>query len=45
MFIFFRDGHFYPVVIPRDQVMQNVLCNPGTIKVEDIDGKVIWKKK
>ena len=42
-FLFFREGHFYPVDIPREQVMANVELNPGTLKVEDIKGNVVWR--
>ena len=41
-FIFFRDAHFYIVEITREQVLANVELNPGTIRVEDIAGNVIW---
>ncbi len=43
VFLFFREGMFYPVEIPRDQVQANVELNPGTLKVEDIKGNVIWR--
>ena len=34
---------FYPVALPNeDEVLQNVKCNPSTIKVTDLAGKVIW---
>lgn len=42
-FVFFREGHFYVVEIPRDQVIANVELNPGTLKVEDIEGNVVWQ--
>lgn len=42
VFLFFREGMFYPVEIPRDQVLANVELNPGTLKVEDIEGNVVW---
>lgn len=42
-FLFFREGHFYPVDIPRDQVLANVELNPGTLKVEDIQGNIVWR--
>lgn len=42
-FVFFRDGVFYIVEIPRSQVMANVECNPGTLRVEDIAGNVVWR--
>lgn len=41
-FVFFREDHFYVVEIPREQVLANVELNPGTIRVEDIAGNVIW---
>lgn len=42
-FIFFREGGmFYPIDIPPETVIDNVNCNPGTLKVEDIHGKIIW---
>lgn len=43
VFLFFREGHFYPVEIPRDQVLANVELNPGTLKVEDIKGNIVWR--
>lgn len=43
LFLFFREGHFYPVEIPRDQVLANVELNPGTLKVEDIEGNIVWR--
>lgn len=42
-FVFFRDGHFYVVEIPPDQVLANVELNPGTIRVEDIEGNIVWR--
>ena len=49
-FLFFRKDEngnqfFYPVEIPRDQVLANVELNPGTIKVEDLAGKVVWRQQ
>lgn len=43
VFLFFREGMFYPVEIPREQVLANVELNPGTLKVEDIQGNVVWR--
>lgn len=43
VFLFFRKGMFYPVEIPRDQVIANVELNPGTLKVEDIEGNIVWR--
>lgn len=42
-FIFFREGMFYPVDIPREHVLANVELNPGTLKVEDLQGNVVWR--
>jgi hypothetical protein len=42
-FVFFREGHFYVVEIPPDQVLANVELNPGTIRVEDMKGNIVWR--
>jgi hypothetical protein len=43
VYLFFRDGHFYPVNCRNDDDARNQAeLNPGTIKVENVDGKVIW---
>lgn len=44
-FLFFRDGFFYPVDIPRDQVIANVELNPGTLRVEDLAGNIVWRRQ
>lgn len=50
--IFFREGIFYPLELldPRkcgktleQQAADNAACNPGTLRVEDINGKVLWR--
>lgn len=41
-FVFFRTGHFYFVDIPADQVLANVALNPGTTRVEDVVGNIVW---
>jgi len=34
---------FYPVQLKDDsEVLPNVECNPGTIKVTTPDGRVVW---
>ena len=41
----FVDGKpfFYPVELKDDtQVLENVECNPGTVKVTTPDGRVVW---
>lgn len=42
MFIFFREQGWYPVEIPADQLQRNIDLNPGTIRVEDMQGNVLW---
>jgi hypothetical protein len=46
-YLFFREGHFYPVEgIKNDaEVLVHVGMNPGTQKVEDIKGRVVWDIK
>ena len=45
-YIFFRDETFYPIELyDDDDAIVNALCNPGTTKVEDTKGKVIWEEK
>jgi hypothetical protein len=46
-FIFHRliDGkpYFYSVNLPNEaEVLPNVECNPGTLKVTTPDGRVVW---
>jgi len=34
---------FYAVDLPNDdEVLPNVECNPGTVKVTTPDGRVVW---
>ena len=34
---------FYPVTLPNEaEVLPNVQCNPGTVKVTTPDGRVVW---
>lgn len=44
IYIFFRGSHWYPVEgIERDEdVFEHVRLNPGTTRVEHIDGRVIF---
>ena len=42
-FVFFREGMFYVVEIPSEDVLANVELNPGTIRVEDLAGNVVWR--
>lgn len=44
VYIFFREGFFYPVEEESDEkVLEHVPLNPGTLKVETIDGRVIYE--
>ncbi len=48
VFLFFRSGpngklFFYPVEIRPDQLDENIRLNPGTVKVEDMAGNVVWE--
>lgn len=48
--IFFRQQGFYPVQLSglkstEDEVPDHVALNPGTIRVEDMDGNVIYPKE
>lgn len=45
--LFFRDGFFYPVRLhgvksTADEVPDHVALNPGTIRVERLNGEVLW---
>lgn len=43
-YLFFREGHFYPVQEESDEkVLMHVPLNPGTKRVETIDGHVIYE--
>ncbi len=46
VYIFFRDGTFYPLELRDDaEAIANAEYNPGTIRVEDIKGRVVWIAK
>lgn len=45
--IFFRDGGFYPVQFmgmkpPAEEAADHAALNPGTLRVEDAAGNVLW---
>jgi hypothetical protein len=48
-YIFFRRDPnrgflFYPIELKDDaEAVRNAECNPGTVKVEDIQGRIVWK--
>lgn len=42
-YIFFRDTGWYPLDLDGDtDAIQNAIINPGTLRVEDMDGRVVW---
>ena len=51
--LFFREGHFYPVQFEKpkkcgkslkEQAKTHAELNPGTERIETMDGKVLWRK-
>lgn len=43
-YVFFRDGFFYPIGLTDDEDAKvNAECNPGTIRVERLNGDVVWR--
>ena len=43
MRIFFREEMFYPLMLPSDDDLNtHAENNPGTLKIEDIFGNVLW---
>ncbi len=47
IYIFIREGGFFYDIILRDDTdaIENAKCNPGTIRIEDIFGQVVWEKE
>jgi hypothetical protein len=44
VYVFFREGMFYPIELRDDaDARANAELNPGTLKVEDISGRTVWK--
>lgn len=42
-YIFFRDDMWYPIALADDaQAVAAAECNPGTRRVEDINGNQVW---
>ncbi len=41
-YIFVRKDGWYPLELPQETVEDNATCNPGTIRVEDVDGHIVW---
>lgn len=46
LYIFFRAEGWYPVECKDDaDVLRHVELNPGTLKVEDTSGRVVWRQQ
>ena len=42
--VFFRKGGWYPINVREDEdLSKHVELNPGTIRIEDIYGNVLWR--
>jgi hypothetical protein len=46
--LFFREGGFYPIELSgvkdaKQEVADHVALNPGTLRVEDLQGNVLWE--
>ena len=46
--IFFREGMFYPIELPADKathehLAEHAAVNPGTLRIEDTKGNVLWR--
>lgn len=43
--IFFRKEGFYPIETPvDDDLAHHAGLNPGTLKIEDTKGNILWQK-
>jgi len=45
--IFFRETGFYPIQLSglkpsAEEAADHAACNPGTLRVETLEGKVLW---
>lgn len=44
--VFRRDGIFYVIDLPADDdLAEHARLNPGTRRIEDIDGTILWKEE
>jgi hypothetical protein len=44
-YIFFRKDGFYPIEETDDaRIIEHIKLNPGTLKVEDCAGRLIWSQ-
>ena len=42
--IFFREGTFYPLELPvTDDLAAHAEANPGTLRIEDHEGNILWR--
>lgn len=42
--IFFREEGWYPLELPRNaDLSKHAECNPGTLRIENVNGKVLWR--
>lgn len=42
--IFFREGGFYPLELPdTDDLSAHAEVNPGTLRIEDAHGNILWR--
>jgi len=45
IYLFVRDEMFYPLLLrDDDDARRNAECNPGTLRVEHISGRIVWQK-
>ena len=45
VYLFFRQDMFYPVELENDaDAIANAKINDGTIRVEDVNGRVVWNR-
>lgn len=41
--VFFREEGWYPLDLPEwDDLAEHARRNPGTLRIEDLDGNVLW---
>ena len=46
IYIFHRENMFYPLELKDDNdAVENAEYNDGTLRVEDLEGNVIWENK
>lgn len=42
--LFIRDGFFYVIELPEnDDLNAHAECNPGTLRIEDVHGNILWR--